>query len=593
MREVELKFLVPREGRAALLAEVTRQSASPERRRLAALYLDTPDRRLAAAGMAWRLRREGRRWIQTLKSGGGSAIERFEHEVIRPGPVHDAVLHAGSRTGDKLAKILRNAEAEGLEVGVRFQTDVRRIARRIRTKGAVVEVAFDEGTLLAGGARLRISEVEFELVSGSASSLLALAERWRKRFGLLYDPRSKAERGDRLAEGSPFPPLRKAARPEYPRDASALDAFGKVLDESHAHICRNVIGLIDGDRALRVEHVHQLRVGIRRLRSGLRSYRGWVPEPPAELVEELKRLFTELGRARDSDVLDSGVAAHLKAAGAPPLTLPKSQAGPDPAATVGAPQVQKMLLAWLAWRVRLQEGAGIGLAPAPVVAPVVAPLVVAAPLSAASVAAALADSPAMPGQIAAGDGLESAATAATSGPTAWGPTASGPEGEPAGEPARAPADNEPPVPGAEQAQAAPAVPRPGDDDSQAFPRKAQQRLRKWHRQIVAAWKSFDQLDEEQLHLLRKLIKRQRYAVEFFAPLLRRRDVERYLKPLQSIQDRMGELNDLFVARTRYQAMLPAQPAAWFAVGWLAARIVEVRAQAKPELKLLAKADPPA
>src|SRR5688500_6850198 len=102
--EIELKFFVPREARAAILAEMTRRSASLERRTLAAMYLDRPYRRLALAGIAWRLRREGRRWVQTLKSGGASAIERFEHEVIRPGPSHDPAMHAGTGTGDKLAK---------------------------------------------------------------------------------------------------------------------------------------------------------------------------------------------------------------------------------------------------------------------------------------------------------------------------------------------------------------------------------------------------------------------------------------------------------------------------------------------------------
>ena len=95
-----------------------------------------------------------------------------------------------------------------------------------------------------------------------------------------------------------------------------------------------------------------------------------------------------------------------------------------------------------------------------------------------------------------------------------------------------------------------------------------------------------------MHALRKRIKRQRYAVEFFAPVLRRRTVDQYLKPLAVVQERMGELNDLFVARSRYQAILASDQAAWFALGWLAARIVEVRAMARPELGRLAKTAPP-
>ena len=99
------------------------------------------------------------------------------------------------------------------------------------------------------------------------------------------------------------------------------------------------------------------------------------------------------------------------------------------------------------------------------------------------------------------------------------------------------------------------------------------------------------LDDTRLHALRKRIKRQRYAVEFFAPVLRRRKVERYLEALTAIQERMGELNDLFVARARHQSLM-ADPATWFALGWLAARIAAVRSLAKPELGNLAKMDAP-
>ncbi|MCA3861299.1 MAG: CYTH domain-containing protein, partial [Burkholderia sp.] len=56
--ETELKFRIP----AAALAGVRRAvaTASAQRTPLAAVYFDTADRRLAAAGLALRLRREGR-----------------------------------------------------------------------------------------------------------------------------------------------------------------------------------------------------------------------------------------------------------------------------------------------------------------------------------------------------------------------------------------------------------------------------------------------------------------------------------------------------------------------------------------------------
>ena len=495
--EVELKFLVPAGSRAALAAEMGRSSGNLQRISLAAMYLDTPERRLARAGIAWRLRREGRRWVQTLKTGGAGALARFEHEVIRPDATHDAHEHAGTPAGDRLIALVRKAEDRGADVGVRFRTEVRRTARRVRTQGAVVEVAFDEGRLVAGEAIARIREVEFELVSGSVTSMLALAERWRKRFGLILDPRSKAERGDRLAQGTPHPPLRKGQVPDYPTDASAAQAFAAVLDECLAHITHNAIGLAEGDPALQVEQVHQVRVGIRRLRSALRSFQGWTPAPPPALVDGLRTLFGTLGESRDSAVLDSGVAAALAKAGAPPLEMRAAGEAHDPQQVIREADAQRLLLAWIAWRAALDE-------------------------------------------------THDAAGAAPAGDTA-------------------PAD-EPPL-----------------------RRRAEKRLTRWHARIAARSEIFEQLGEPAIHDLRKRIKRQRYALEFFAPLLPARQLARYLKSLAAIQDRMGELNDLFVARDRYQELLAADPAAWFALGWLAARIAELRARAGSELARLAKA----
>lgn len=520
--EVELKFLVPAPARAAIAAEMARGSAPPVRTTLAARYLDTDDRRLARAGMAWRLRREGRRWVQALKAAGANALERFEHEVIRPDASHDASVHAGTPVGDRLIALLRQAHVEGVEPRVRFQTQVRRTSRRVRTRGAVVEIAFDEGRLLSSGVTARIREIEFELVSGSVVAMLALVERWRRRFGLIYDPRSKAERGDRLADGSPFPTVRKAARPGHGRKADAHEAFGAVLDECLAQITRNAIGLAEGDPAQRIEHVHQLRVGIRRLRSALRSFRGWAPAPPAPLVEALRDLFATLGRAREGDVLASGVVAELARVGAPALALPGGAAGTDPVAAVRSADTQRMFLDWIAWRAALAAG---------LLADDTTPD---------------ADVPAQASQAASDD------------------TADTGDAEPSAR-----------------------------DDAPTFHRQAGRRLRRWHSRIVADRAAFDELDESSLHALRKRIKRQRYAVEFFAPGLRRRAVERYLAALADLQERMGLLNDLFVARASYQALVATEPAAWFALGWLTARIAEARTSARPALDRLAKVEPPA
>ncbi|MCH8857866.1 MAG: CYTH domain-containing protein, partial [Proteobacteria bacterium] len=100
--EIELKFLVPDAARARLAAELAGRGTPPRRVWLTAAYLDTPDLRLAQAGLAWRLRREGGRWVQALKSASRSGLERFEHEVLRPDGRPDPAAHAGTDVGVRI-----------------------------------------------------------------------------------------------------------------------------------------------------------------------------------------------------------------------------------------------------------------------------------------------------------------------------------------------------------------------------------------------------------------------------------------------------------------------------------------------------------
>jgi triphosphatase len=81
----------------------------------------------------------------------------------------------------------------------------------------------------------------------------------------------------------------------------------------------------------------------------------------------------------------------------------------------------------------------------------------------------------------------------------------------------------------------------------------------------------DRLDDESLHLVRKRVKRLRYAVELTARLFGRRKVARFLKKLALLQDTLGRFNDLHSAHTLFTRLAQTQPPAWFAVGWLTAR----------------------
>ena len=130
MLEVELKFQVPAAQRKALAVAVATTTAT--RIALRARYFDTEDRRLAAAGLALRVRKEGRQWVQTLKGAGDGIWQRLEHEVpvrVAAGsaPQADPALHDGSPAG----AALRSALGDGVLQPI-YGTVVTRTRRLLR-----------------------------------------------------------------------------------------------------------------------------------------------------------------------------------------------------------------------------------------------------------------------------------------------------------------------------------------------------------------------------------------------------------------------------------------------------------------------------
>jgi triphosphatase len=320
MHEIELKFQVPAERRDAVRRALATRTAVHEA--LQATYFDTPDRALAQRRVAVRIRREGRRWVQTAKAAGDDLLGRLEHEVdlgtARPptDTVPDLGLHAPHPA---LQAALAAAVAAGTgPLQPLYVTDIRRIRRVVRHLGARIELAYDEGSITAGTASLPVSEVEFELLDGPRTSLLDLAAQWAARHGLRLDPRSKAERGDRLARGIAQGPAVRHRAPQGP-DAgrTPAQALAAGVQAALAQALGNAAELAEASQP-QPQHVHQLRVALRRLRTLLAVYgRAWSPEVAdvASLGAAAAASFRALGAARDDDVLADLLAGPLREAG--------------------------------------------------------------------------------------------------------------------------------------------------------------------------------------------------------------------------------------------------------------------------------------
>jgi inorganic triphosphatase YgiF len=333
--EIELKFQVPQAARERVRRAVATASATVTR--LQAIYADTADDRLAGASMALRLRKEGRIWVQTLKGRGDGLMQRLEDEHRLPAqrgePALDPARHAGSAAGERLQALLQQGGAGGAELLPVYRTDVRRTHRQLRSGGALIEIAFDEGHIRAGKRHLAVCELEFELLSGPPAALIALASRWVQRHGLWLDVRTKSERGHRLARGLTTVPAVRAAAVPLDKTASTAAAFGTIVHAALAQILPNAAEVAGGSG--QPEHLHQLRVGLRRLRSALRLFAGWSGDADRALALEqsLREPFNRLGAARDQDALAASLLPALAAAGGPPLpALPA--AGEEPAAVL-------------------------------------------------------------------------------------------------------------------------------------------------------------------------------------------------------------------------------------------------------------------
>jgi inorganic triphosphatase YgiF len=320
MSELELKFQIPAGGREALLKAVGRRRL--ERVELDARYFDTADHLLARHKIALRLRRENERWVQTLKAARPHSVERLEHEVALPegaapeGPA--LALHDATEVGAQLRALLAgHGDPPLVET---YRAEVVRLRRLLPYHAAVVEWSLDEGRIVAGERVHPVSELELELKEGDPQALYAMGRDWQSRHGLWLDTISKAHRGTLLATGAAFAPAVKAEPPALARGLRGDAMLRAVVAACLSQILPNAAEVAGG--SIEPGHVHQLRVGLRRLRTAARELAVFAPGLREQVDASVGRVFDALGESRDGHVLATTLAPALERAGAPLARLP-------------------------------------------------------------------------------------------------------------------------------------------------------------------------------------------------------------------------------------------------------------------------------
>lgn len=313
-REIELKLELDQAAQDAIKRAGNIEGFTASRavtKTLQSIYFDTQDQSLRKAKISLRVRKSGRSWLQTVKIGTGvvaglsSPIEA-EHPV--KGRALDFSVIEDPDVSKMLAKVIGDAPLSEC-----FETVMKRTTRQLKRENddAHVELAFDTGNILAGEGSQPLVELEMELMSGSSQAIYEVAKALLKDVPFRFSPYSKAERGYRFAEGqkSETPDPYFAEKIKFTRGTSVELAFRDVLRSCLKQICENRVVVLASEDP---EGPHQLRVGLRRLRSAFRLFKPVLnPATVAPLDRMARTIAQEAGSIRDIDVLIEEIVEPL------------------------------------------------------------------------------------------------------------------------------------------------------------------------------------------------------------------------------------------------------------------------------------------
>ena len=304
--ETELKLHISPENLVRLKRHSFLRSLSSSRARtlkLFSIYYDTADLELRSRAMALRLRRAGKQFLQTLKGGGQvSAGLHQRNEWETPVLSEQLDFDALAACGGVLPHGVRN------RLQPVFVTDFSRNVRLLSFEGAEIELCMDSGEIRAGQSSCPISELELELKSGEPQQLFKLALALLDIVPLDVEHTSKAEYGYLLFSAAK-PSVSKGKFPILKKSQPIAGALQSLIGACLSHVQSNVPGAL---LKLDEEYLHQVRVGLRRLRVVLSIAQSFHADTELEALRaQVSMLCVELGRSREWDVFVTQTLAPI------------------------------------------------------------------------------------------------------------------------------------------------------------------------------------------------------------------------------------------------------------------------------------------
>jgi triphosphatase len=315
--ESEVKFEAStRDLRKLAAARILRRSDGelPRHKYLVSTYFDTPKLLLRKNGVSLRVRQTGKKRVQTIKTvNGGISLSRGEWEHKLHGDEPDLQAARGTALEPLLSRKLKR-ELEPI-----FATHVQRTFLPLRSGNSQIELALDEGHVRAGQKSSPLAEVELELKKGTASDLFKAARRVAGLAPIKLALKSKSEQGyDLITDQSSraFHGSTIVLR----HDTHIAAAFQVIGRSVLRHIAANEPAVSAADP----EGVHQMRVGVRRLRAAIAVFSELLDCKQTEQIKrDLKWLAGKLGPVRDLDVFLKGKIESFEGSDSSTAGLPE------------------------------------------------------------------------------------------------------------------------------------------------------------------------------------------------------------------------------------------------------------------------------
>ncbi len=289
--EIELKLFFLPAYKEQLIAEINRLFLAGFQAdvMLSNGYFDTEDMQLRRWDMGLRVRGFNDKREQTIKTAGkvvGGIHSRPEYNVDIETDIPELALFpahiwpAGADLADTQAKL-----------NCVFHTDFRRLTWLVTEGTSQIEIALDEGIIRSGNREEPLCELEFELVSGQAGDLLALAEKLISRVPMRLGKASKAQRGYRLAGLGSKSVLAQLDTVPLPPNCSAAEAFAAMLETAleRWQLLEDAIGQSISDPQSAAALWARLRTCIGLLEASCRQF--------GVLTESLQSGFGQIRRA--------------------------------------------------------------------------------------------------------------------------------------------------------------------------------------------------------------------------------------------------------------------------------------------------------